>query len=125
MDPLVAFSPGVGAFEVSMEGPNEEVGAAVMNAVRTMVEMTPSEFEVIVVKVEVALTKIQGQRLINLEASKLVVTHALVGPRGHVHGQEHTTACWDGCRRRASQEAFPCRWRISERCNDRPRGQCK
>ena len=65
-----------------MEGPNEEVGAAVMNAVRTMVEMTPSEFEVIVVKVEVALAKIQGQRLINLEASKLVVTHALVGPKG-------------------------------------------
>ena len=72
VDSLVAFSPAAGAFEVSMEGPDEEVGAAVMNAVCTRVEMTPSMFEVIVVKVEVALTKTYGQRLINSEASKLV-----------------------------------------------------
>jgi hypothetical protein len=69
VDSLVAFSPGAGAFEVSMEGPDEEVGAAVMNAVLTTVETIPSEFEVIIVKVEVAVTKIQGQTLINSEAN--------------------------------------------------------
>lgn len=78
VESLIAPSPGTGAFEVSMEGPDEEAGAAVMNAVLTTVETTPSESEVIVVKVEVAFTKIRGQRVINSEASKLVETHALV-----------------------------------------------
>jgi hypothetical protein len=43
---------------MSMEEPGDEVGAAVMKAVLTMVEMMPSEFEVVVVKVEVALIKV-------------------------------------------------------------------
>lgn len=47
-----------------MEEPDAEVGAAVMKAVFTMVEMTPFEFEVIVVKVEVAFRQIWCQQLI-------------------------------------------------------------
>jgi hypothetical protein len=55
---MVAFSTDAGAVGVSTEEPDEEVGAAVMKAVLTMVEMMPSEFEVVVVKVEVALIKV-------------------------------------------------------------------
>jgi len=55
---LVALSSGADAVELSMEGSDEEVGAAVMNAVLTTVETTPSEFEAIVVNVEVAITRI-------------------------------------------------------------------
>lgn len=53
-----------------------------MNAVLTMVETTPFEFEVKVVKVEVALTKIWCQLLINFAASKTVVNYALLGSKG-------------------------------------------
>ena len=58
VDSLVALSFGADAVELSMGGPDEAVGAAVMNAVLTTVEMTPSEFEAIVLNVEVALTRI-------------------------------------------------------------------
>lgn len=62
-----------------MKGPDEKAGAAVMKAVITMVEMAPSEFEVIVAKVEVALTDIWCQQFINSAVSKVIVTRALVG----------------------------------------------
>ena len=62
---LVTLSTGASADEVGMEEPDAEVGAAVMKAVLTMVEMTPFEFEVIVVNVEVAFIKIWCQQLIN------------------------------------------------------------
>lgn len=62
---LVAISTDARAVGVPMEKPDDEAGAAVMKAVLTMVEMTPSEFEVMVGKVEVALTRILGQQLIN------------------------------------------------------------
>jgi hypothetical protein len=56
-DSPVTFPVDAGAVGVSMDETDEEVGAAVMKAVLTMVETTPFEFEVIVVKVEVACTK--------------------------------------------------------------------
>lgn len=84
VDSLVALSSGADAVGLSIEWPDEETGAAVINAVLTTVETTPSEFEVIVVKLEVALTKIRGQPLISSEASKLVETYALVGKQSQI-----------------------------------------
>ena len=55
---LGAFPTDAGAVGVSTEEPDDEIGAAVMKAVLTMVEMTSTEFDVMVVKVKVAITKI-------------------------------------------------------------------
>ena len=75
---MVAVSTDAGAAEESMEELDDEVCVAVMKAVLTTVEMTPSEFEVMVVKVEVASIEVRCQRLIKLVMSKMVAPYALV-----------------------------------------------